>query len=271
MARLYIDEAGTHGGRWLVIGVLVVPDHAALHNALVRIKKAHGYFNTNPKLKNRLRETHLAKFKRQTDLEVAKEWLEQFIAHGCYYRCIVVDWDIWDGSKFGDPFEADSLRKRRAYKKWLEMLLHPEVKKHTRAELFLDNLVICHGYEILQEIQTRFTSNYEGGVPWIKSFQHTDSSKDSHQCLQLCDLITGCVYQSLVPSSNKYKLGAKEYSYKLLVGVGVKSADLGYWRGFDKSSLEKHFAKFSEWFWTPTQTRVRPAGNSAKRSQKKRK
>jgi len=38
VARLYIDEAGTHGGRWLVIGVLVVPAHAALHNALVRIK-----------------------------------------------------------------------------------------------------------------------------------------------------------------------------------------------------------------------------------------
>lgn len=257
MARIYIDEAGTHGGQWLVIGVLVVPDHAALHNALVRIKNAHGYFNTNPKIKSRLRETHLAKFSRQGDLDVAKEWIEQFVAHGCYYRCIVVEWSVWDGSNFGDPFEPDSLKKRRAYKKWLEMLLQPEVKKHTRAQLYLDNLVICHGYEVLTELEQRFTENYQGGAPWIKSFEHADSSKDAHQCLQLCDLITGCVYQSLVPSTNKYKLGAKEYLYKMLIGAGVKSADPGYWKGFHKSSLEDTFAKFSEWFWSPTQSKRR--------------
>jgi hypothetical protein len=32
---------------------------------------------------------------------------------------------------FGDPFEPDALKKRRAYKKWAEMLLHPELKTPT--------------------------------------------------------------------------------------------------------------------------------------------
>lgn len=264
-SRLYIDEAGTHGGRWLVIGVLVVPDHGALHNALVRVKTECGYFNTSKKRKDRLRETHLAKFRRRSDLAVAEEWIDQFIAHGCYYRCIVVDWDIWDGSHFGDPFEPDALKKRRAYKKWLELLLHPEVQKHTGARLFLDKLVICHGYEVIDELKERFTSGYEGSSPWVKSFEHADSGRDAHQCLQLCDLLTGCVYQSLVPSTNEYKLGARDYLYRGLTSAGVKSSDPSYWRGYHKSSLEKHFPKFSEWFWRPSQTRPNRRKNRRKR------
>jgi hypothetical protein len=257
MSRLYIDEAGTHGGRWLVIGLLVVPDHPALHNSLVRVKHELGFFNTKPSRKDRLRETHLAAFRRKSDLAVAKEWIDQFMAHGCYYRCVVVDWEIWEGRYFGDPFEADALKKRRAYKKWLEMLLQPEVKKHKGAGLFLDRLIICHGYEVLDELATRFTKNYEGGTPWVKSFQHADSARDAHQCLQLCDLITGCVYQSLVPSTNGYKTGARDHLYKGLQSAGVKSSDPSYWRGYDKSSLETHFPKFSEWFWRPSETRSR--------------
>lgn len=252
MTRIYIDEAGTNSDEWLVIGVLVVPDHAALHNSLVAVKTGLGYFNTSPKKKNKLRETHLAQFRRKSDLAVAEQWIEQFIAHGCYYRCIVVDWTNWDGKYFGDPFEADALKKRRAYKKWLEMLLHPEVKKHRDADLYLNKLRICHGYEVVGEIEKRFTEQYDGGSPWIRSFQHADSSRDAHQCLQLCDLITGCVYQSLTPSGNEYKLGARRFLYKKLESAGVKSSDPSYWRGFHKSSLGTHFAKFSEWFWTPT-------------------
>jgi hypothetical protein len=270
LARIYIDEAGTHGNDWLVIGALVVPDHPALHNSLVAAKTALGYFNTSPKKKNKLRETHLASFRRKSDLAVAESWIEQFVAHGCYYRCIVVDWSMWNGKHFGDPFEADALKKRRAYKKWLEMLLHPEVKKHRNADLYLDKLRICHGYEVLAEIERRFTDEYDGGSPWIRSFQHADSSRDAHQCLQLCDLITGCVYQSLVPSTNEYKIGAHRFLYKSLVSAGVKSSEPNYWRGFHKSSLETHFAKFSEWFWTPTSTKAaKRSGTKKVRSRKK--
>lgn len=268
MARLYIDEAGTHGGDWLVIGLLVVPEHPTLHNSLVRIKDERAYLDTSVS-KNRLRETHLAAFRRQGDLDVAREWIEKFIAHSCYYKCIVVDWQIWDGSHFGDPFDAGALKKRRAYKKWLEMLLCKEAWKHRGAELYLDKLRICHGYEVVDELRTRFTQSYEGDFPWIKSFQYADSSRDAHQCLQLCDLLTGCVYQSLVPSTNQYKIGARDYLYKSLQSTGVKSSDPSYWRGYDKSSLDIHFPKFSEWFWKPTPTKKRgiriQAGNGWKK------
>jgi len=36
--RIYIDESGTHGKDWLVIGMLFVPDHGPVHSALCEAK-----------------------------------------------------------------------------------------------------------------------------------------------------------------------------------------------------------------------------------------
>ena len=36
--RVYADESGTHDEKWLIIGMLFVPDHGALHSALVKVK-----------------------------------------------------------------------------------------------------------------------------------------------------------------------------------------------------------------------------------------
>ena len=265
VARFYIDEAGTHGGRWLVIGLLVVPDHPTLHNALVRVKTEAAYFDTAPKPRSKFRELHLAKFHRASDLDMAKQWVEVFLAHNCYFRCIVIDWDIWDGRHFGSPFEHDSLKKRRAYKKWLEMLLLPEAKKHKGADLFLDKLIICHGYEILKELEMTHARGEYGSV-WLNSYKHADSAKDANQALQLCDLLTGCVYQSLVPAvKNAYKTGARDHLYKKLESVGVKSSNPSYWRGFHRSSLVSLFPKFSEWFWAPSGNTRNAKGSSGRR------
>ena len=45
--RIYVDESGTHGEQWLVIGVLFVPDHAQLHAMLCKVKQDGGYLNTD--------------------------------------------------------------------------------------------------------------------------------------------------------------------------------------------------------------------------------
>ena len=38
--RIYVDESDTHeGSRWLLIGMLFVPQHGLLHNALVQVKE----------------------------------------------------------------------------------------------------------------------------------------------------------------------------------------------------------------------------------------
>ncbi|HBI41935.1 MAG TPA: hypothetical protein DDY78_03635 [Planctomycetales bacterium] len=257
--RIYVDEAGTHSAEWLVIGMLFVPNHGPLHAALCDVKERRAYFNESPKHSARYKETHLQQFRSPRDVAVGKDWIDLFIQHNCYYRCIVVDWSIWDGKYFGDAFEAEALKKRRAYKKWAEMLLHPELKEPFggreiyHAKLYLDRLLIMYGYDILDYLRLRFTENYRGESPYIDSFHHTDSRHDANQCLQLCDLLTGCLYQALVPSTKAAKIETRNHLATALQPLGVKGLEPAFWRGFAPNSLTKHFPKLSAWFWRPTE------------------
>lgn len=265
--RIYIDESGTHGEAWLIIGMLFVPDHGALHSELCRVKEDLQYFNTSPKRSAKYRETHYAEFRSPADVTVSKAWVDLFVKHACYYRCIVIDWSMWDGSHFGDPFEPDALKRRRAYKKWAEMLLHPELKQPAlgspiyHAELYLDRLKIMYGYDVIDHLEDRFTRNYQGLSPHVQKFQHTDSWRDANQCLQLCDVLTGGMYQVLVPSRKTAKLQVRDYLAASLQSVGVKEMRPGYWRQFAPVTLSKHFPKYSAWFWNPLSKRERKQRN----------
>ena len=248
-ARIYADESGTHGGLWLIIGMLFVPDHGMLHPALCKVKDGLGYFNKDPHKKAKYAETHFAKFKSDTDLELAKQWIDIFLTSQSYFRSIVIDWNLYRGRYFGHAFETDALKKLRAYKKWAELLLQPEASSFSGAVFYLDQLRAIGTYEVIQELRDRFTRNYEGSKPWIKEFQSVRSWKDAHQCLQLCDLLVGCIYQKLVPSTNPFKLDSCDYLYKALRPYGVLDKSPKYWKGFDKKTLSKHFPRFSEWYW----------------------
>ncbi len=256
--RIYVDESGTHESAWLIIGMLFVPDHGVLHAELCKVKDSIGYLNKSPKHSAKYKETHLAGFRSPRDLQVAKLWIDLFVQHSCYFRCIVIDWSIWDGSYFGDAFDPEALKKRRAYKKWAEMLLRPEFRPSGgnpqifNARLYLDRLLILHGYDVIDHLRDRFTRNYEGSSPYIETFQHTDSSKDANQCLQMCDLLVGCLYQQLVPSQSPEKLGARDYLAQQLMRFGVKRMDAGFWKGFDPETLTQHFPKYSARFWRPS-------------------
>lgn len=255
--RIYVDESGTHADDWLVIGMLFVPDHGTLHAALCKTKDDLEYFNRSPKRKARYKETHLTEFKSDRDVAVTRKWCEAFVQSSAYFRCVVIDWRIWDGSFFGGPFEADALKKRRAYKKWAEMLLHPELKEPLGgqsirgAELYLDKLRILHGYDVIPELEERFTRRYEGESPFIAKFQHTNSWRDANQCLQLCDVLTGSMYQTLHPAKNEYKRAARACVEEHLKPLGVERLESSFWKGYESSSLRKNFPKFSAWFWRP--------------------
>ena len=176
------------------------------------------------------------------------------MASGSDFRSVVVEWAIFEGRHFGGPFEPDALKKRRAYKKWAEMLLQSEVGALRDARFYLDRLRILYGYDVIRSLKERFQHDEYGEVlprPRIREFQATESWKDANQCLQLCDLLVGSVYQSLVPSKKPAKLRVMNHLYKKLEAHGVKGRTPGYWRGFG-SSTRKHFNKFSEWFWKPT-------------------
>ena len=175
------------------------------------------------------------------------QWLHEFIRHTCSFRSVVIDWSIWDGSYFGDPFQPDALKKRKAYKKWAEILLHPELndpldgRSIRGAELYLDRLRIAYGYDVIDHLRERFTENLRGASPYISKFQHTDSWRDANQCLQLCDLLTGGIYQTLKPAESATKQAARRYLEHVLRPVGVTRLDAGFWRGYDPSTLRNTF------------------------------
>ncbi len=252
--RIYADESGTHGGGWLIIGMLFVPDHGQLHSDLCAAKEKAEYFNSGPR-KARYKELHFAGLKSRRDAEVSEAWIHCFLASGGVYRSVVVDWSIYEGRHFGGPFDPDALKKRRAYKKWAELLLQPEIGGLSNARFYLDKLRIMYGYDVVQSLKERFQNDEHGEArsrPRITEFQATESWKDANQCLQLSDLLTGCVYQSLVPSTNPTKLRVTNHLYEKLQAHGVKDRRPSYWRGFG-SHIRKHFPKFSQWFWRPTE------------------
>ena len=256
--RIYIDESGTHAHEWLVIGILMVPDHGPLHSALCAAKDDLEYFNKSKKYSSKYKETHLTKFRSDRDLAVAKEWIDIFLRHNCYYRSMVIDWSIWDGKYFGDAFESVELKKRRAYKKWTEMLISPEIRtsegdpKFYHAKLYLDRLLAVRGYDVLDHLRNKFTENYQGEAPFIDDFQHTDSWRDANQCLQLCDLLTGVIYQQLVPAKRGgEKVKARDYAVAKFSSLGVENFSPGFWRQYAPRTLNKHFPKFSVRYWQP--------------------
>jgi Protein of unknown function (DUF3800) len=264
--RIYIDESGTHGKQWLVIGMLFVTDHGPLHAELCAAKDEIGYFNTSPKYKAKYKETHLTKFRSRRDVNVAEKWADLFAAHTCYFRSIVVDWSIWDGKYFGNAFEAEAIKQRRAYKKWAEMIIRPETRtsegeaRFYHAKLYLDKLRAIRGYDVLDHLENRFIGNYQGESPFIDSWQLTDSWKDANQCLQLCDLLAGSIYQKLVPSNNEFKLAAANYLEEKLKLLGVESLKPSYWRQYAETTPAKftqRFPKFSVWFWKPVSPKKR--------------
>ncbi|MBN2021755.1 MAG: DUF3800 domain-containing protein [Pirellulales bacterium] len=256
--RIYADESGTHGNEWLIIGMLFVPDHGALHAALCKAKEEAGYFNRSPKKSARYKEIHLSGFKSRYDVDVGKKWIDLFVAQSCYYRCVVIDWSLWEPKYFGDPFEPEALKKRRAYKKWAEMLIQPELKltdgtsRFHNATFYLDKLRMLYGYDALDHLRERFTAHYRGSSPFIERFQHTDSWKDANQCLQLCDLLTGCLYQSLVPAGSPEKMAMRTHLDETLQRLGIQKNAPSFWRQYAQNTLTKHFPKFSAWFWRPT-------------------
>jgi len=251
IVRVYIDESGTHGDDWLVIGMLFVPDHGPLHSGLCKVKEDQKYFNGRTDRKARYKETHFAEFKKNRDAVAAKEWIDRFASSSAVFRSVVIDWSVYQGRFFGDPFEPEALKKRRAYKKWAEMLLQPEVSKMQQAQLYLDRLRVMYGYDILDHLRDRFTHKYLGNRPRIASFQAVDSWKDAHQCLQLCDLLTGAVYRKLVPATRAVKTEVVDYLYRALVPHGVRQRDVGYWKQYADATMSDHFPRFSEWYWRP--------------------
>ena len=166
-----LDESGTDSNDFMVIGALFVPSPGGLHNRLIQIKEEEKYFNSGSKHGAKYKEVHFKKISSPRDERVAKKWIDAFLEYPCWYRSVVIEWEAWNPKYFGGPFDTDALKKRRAYKKWAEMLLQPELKSQSHAWLKLDELKVLYRYDIVKELEERFGRPYMGRPPRISRFQ----------------------------------------------------------------------------------------------------
>jgi hypothetical protein len=243
--------------------MLFVPQHGVLHNGLCRVKDREQYFNRSAKRKARYREFHFTEARSPRDVRVGKAWIDEFCASSAYFRALAFDWSLWNGRYFGDAFEPDALKKRRAYKKWCELLLQPELSapldgdRIRGAEIYLDHLRMAYGYDVVDHLRERFSppETYQGRAPSVAKIQHTQSWHDANQCLQLTDLLLGGVQQALVPSTRPVKLELRDHLESAVGKHGVSRLAAGFWKQYHPVSLRERLPKFSVWCWQPERKR----------------
>lgn len=257
-----MDESYDRHGKFLLIGALFVPQDASLNPPIHEIKERERYF-ARPERRDTWKEFSFKAAKHPRDIRVGKSMLDLFHDHDCWMRVIVIDWSIFDPSYFGNPFEDDSVRERKAYKKWAELLLQPELRERPGGDLFMDRLARINGYDVASHLWDRFVSDpeTEGRQPRLARLQMVRSHSDEHQGLQLCDLLIGSVTHALVPGSGgnicKRKCEVTDYALERLRPLGVESFEPRFWRQYSKTTLREHQSKFSLWYWQPDEQLAR--------------
>ena len=128
--------------------------------------------------------------KNPSTLAFCKRLVDLFMEDSAYFRCAVVDQHGFDYSGFGrSEEEPKAIKQARAYKKFAEMLLAPNVEDISDAVLLADALTRCSGDEFLERICDRF--NPPGGKRTFRHCAEVDSKQDQYQLVQVCDLLLG--------------------------------------------------------------------------------
>ncbi len=231
---VYFDESYDNDRHYLLYGALFIPPTSTLHQRFLKIRQETDY---RPEVKdNRCRN--------QRALMVCKRIVTEFLEDQAYFRCTVVDQHGFDYSLFGRPDESNALAQARAYKKFAEMLLSPHVRNVRNAVFLADELKRCNGDEFLERIREEF--NPPGRAPTFRHLAEVPSNVEEYQCLQVCDLLLGCVLNNLKPPSNRYKIAIREY---LCERRKVPNFLLSTWKDMTRKDSMNPSVKFGVWYW----------------------
>ena len=185
-------------------------------------------------------------------LEVCKEMVDLFAESRAYFRCIVVDTSIpgFSWRYFGGAGASVAIIKSRAYSKFTELLLRPNLLGVENAVLLADSLSPLLGDDFISFISTCFgragLAASDSRKPEIRHIQRVDTSLRQYQLGQLCDLLLGPVLGELVPPKNSNKRELIQY---LKDRIGIPSFGPDYWLAFDVVELRRRHPQFQVWHW----------------------
>jgi hypothetical protein len=232
---IYFDESYDNAHHYLLYGALFAPPTSTLHQRILQVRASTQY---RPEIKyNRC--------KHPATLRVYQQVIDEFVADTAYFRCVVVQQCGFDYSWFGHAGEPVALKRARAYKKFAEMLLHPHVSQFENAVLLADRLTRCRGDEFLERIRDRF--NLPGGKKTFRHLDEVSSALDQYQCLQVCDLLLGCVLNNLKPTIKPTKNELRQY---LCSSLGVRDFLLTTWQDVSLATARDPKTKMNVWYWS---------------------
>jgi hypothetical protein len=233
---IYFDESYDNAHNYLLYGALFVPPSSNLHRRFEQVRAETGFRG----------EVKYNKCRNPRALTVCTKVVDAFLADEAYFRCAVVDQHRFDYSWWGRIDESLAIKKARAYKKFAEMLLHPFVENLRGAVFLADNLKRCRGDDFLERIRERF--NPPNQPPTFRHLAEVSSAHAQYQCLQVCDLLLGCVLNNLVPTKNRYKNEIRQY---LLEKLAVPSFLLTTWKDVSLKNVVDDCPPINVWYWRP--------------------
>ena len=232
---VYFDESYDNEHDYLLYGALFVPASSTLHQRVAQVREETGY----------QREIKYNRCKNNTTLMVYEKIVNAFVDDEAYFRCVVVDQHRFDYSRFGRPDEPNALLRARAYKKFAEMLLHPNVSQVENAVFIADAMTRCHGDDFLEKMRERF--NPPGGKRTFRHLAEVSSRLEQYQCLQVCDLLLGCVKNNLKPARKPAKNEIRDHLCKRL---GVPNFLFTAWKNVPLAEAKDPSVKFNVWHWS---------------------
>lgn len=200
---IYFDESYDNAHRYLLYGALFIPSSSTLHHRFSLIRAETGH----------VAEIKYNTCKNNSRLSICRRVVDAFMEDTAYFRCVVVDQHGFDYSRFGRSDEPLSLKQARAYKKFAEMLLNPHRSYLENAVFLADHMSRCRGDLFLESLRACFNANAQR--PVFRHLEEVRSNREQYQCLQVCDLLLGCVLNNLKPA----KKPAKTRSGTIFVNV----------------------------------------------------
>ena len=248
---IFFDESFDNRHRYLLLGALFVPAPRLDAKRLESVKERHRGLS-------RGRSFSDVKYSKSGDrlyLAVCKDMVDLFADSKAYFRCVVIDSAIpgFSWSRFGGDRASPAVVKARAYSKFAELLLLPNLGGVENAVLLADSLSPMAGDDFVSRISTRFGQGQSldaslWGKPQIRHVQRVDTSLRQYQLGQLCDVLLGPVLGELVPPRNPNK---QELIQHLKQRMGIPSFRPDYWLASDDTELRQRHPRFHVWHWRP--------------------
>jgi hypothetical protein len=123
---IYFDESYDHEHEYLLLSALFNPHPKFLHRRLIEVKRRSKYLSQDGKF----REIKYNYVTNKDKLEIAREAIDIFFESTSWFRCVVIEQAHVDLTRFGKIKESEKIKKARLYKKFAELLISHNTKKH---------------------------------------------------------------------------------------------------------------------------------------------